>query len=181
VLALPVGNDPVGNDPDGLKPPTGGDDGDGGDEAETDAVLEPGATAEEEDDVSTREDELDVSRLETASDVVEEVDSDLELGITEVVSLLLEETETTPVGEGEEGDGLEEAPKVELPAFVAPSTVDSEDGIDAVGAIVAVVAAGEVGATAGADPEDELGGLLGDAEADAEAIVEPGGYCENSG
>lgn len=101
VLALPVGNDPDGLEP---PPPTAGDDGDGGDEAEADAVPEPGAK-------------------------------------------------------------VEEAPKVELPAFVTPSTVDSEDGIDAVGATVAVVAAGEVGTTAETDPEDELGGLLGGAEA----------------
>lgn len=146
------------DDLDGLEPlAAGDDDGDGGDEPEMDTGLELDVKTEE--DVSTREDKLDVSRLETASDVVEEVDSDLELAITAEVSLLLEETETSPIDEEEE-DRLEEVPKVELPAFVV------------------VVTDGEAGATVvESDPKDGLGELLGDAE----TIVGLEGYCGNSG
>jgi len=148
---------PTDDDPDGLEPPAAeDDDGDGGDEPEMDTGLELDAKTEE--DVSTREDKLDVSRLETASGVVEEVDSDLELAITAEVSLLLEETETSPVDEEEE-DRLEGVPKVELPASIV------------------VVTDGEVGATVEPGPKDGLGELLGDAE----AIVGLEGYCGNSG
>lgn len=144
------------NDPDGLEPLAAGDDGDGGDEPEMDTGLELDVKTEE--DVSTREDKLDVSRLETASDVVEEVDSDLELAITAEVSLLLEETETSPVDEEEE-DRLEGVPKVELPASIV------------------AVTDGEVGATVESVPKDGLGELLGDGE----AIVGLEGYFGNSG